>query len=138
MQPVVMISSFPPRLCGIGTFAEEAREFIEGALPTGRPVHVIAHLDGEGQNVHPIIDISQPDWYETVARKVAELDPYAIHIEHEYGLYNYVNEQGVSAGFAIVTGVPDPDVFRDPLTRVRTFMQRDFLWSLGKAQRRSP
>ncbi len=28
-DPIVMISSYPPRLCGIGTFCEEAREFIQ-------------------------------------------------------------------------------------------------------------
>ena len=31
--PVVMISSYPPRLCGIGTFCEEAREFIQRHEP---------------------------------------------------------------------------------------------------------
>ena len=28
--PIVMISSYPPRLCGIGTFTEEARELSKG------------------------------------------------------------------------------------------------------------
>ena len=32
-KPIVMVSSYPPRLCGIGTFAEEAREFIQKANP---------------------------------------------------------------------------------------------------------
>jgi hypothetical protein len=42
-----MISSYRPRLCGIATFCEEAREFIAKANP-GRPVLVISHQDGEG------------------------------------------------------------------------------------------
>ena len=37
--PIVMISSYPPRLCGIGTFCEEAREFIRKHDP-GREVLV--------------------------------------------------------------------------------------------------
>jgi len=86
--PIVMISSYPPRLCGIGTFAEEAREFIQQRHPE-REVLVISHCDGMGEGVAPIMDISQPDWWRPVAARVAELDPYVVHIEHEYGLYRY-------------------------------------------------
>jgi len=101
-----MVSSFPPRLCGIGTFAEEALEFIHEAIPE-RPVVVVTHTDG-GDGIHseyefhPIIDLSRPDWYVAVAEKLHELDPYAVHIQHEYGLYNYVDPDGhgdFNAGF---------------------------------------
>ena len=47
-SPIVMISSYPPRLCGIGTFTEEAREFIQKANPD-REVLVISHTDGRGK-----------------------------------------------------------------------------------------
>ena len=100
-KPVVMISSWPPRLCGIGTFAEEAMEFIRAHDPT-RPTYVISHTDGEGENVFPLIELSRPDWYKPVIEKIRELDPYVVHIQHEYGLYNYVDEQGCgdnNAGF---------------------------------------
>jgi glycosyltransferase involved in cell wall biosynthesis len=96
-----MITSWPPRLCGIGTFAEEAVEFIRRRLPSN-PVHIISHTDGEGENVHPLIDLSRKDWYVPVAEKVKELRPAAVHIEHEYGLYNHVDENNRSdhnAGF---------------------------------------
>ena len=53
--PIVMISSYPPRLCGIGTFCEEAREFIQKANPD-REVLVISHTDGQGRDVFPLID----------------------------------------------------------------------------------
>ena len=59
-DPIVMISSYPPRLCGIGTFAEEAREFFQKANPK-REVLVISHTDGQGEGVFPIIDISKRD-----------------------------------------------------------------------------
>ena len=65
-KPIVMISSYPPRLCGIGTFAEEAREFIEKRFPK-RQVRVISHTDGKGQGVFPIIDMSCRDWWVPVA-----------------------------------------------------------------------
>jgi glycosyltransferase involved in cell wall biosynthesis len=99
--PIVMISSYPPRLCGIGTFCEEAREFVQKANPD-RPVLVISHSDGDGEGVFPLIDTSRPDWFKPVVAKVRELDPYAIHIQHEYGLYEHHDSRGVgdaNAGF---------------------------------------
>ena len=91
-DPIVMISSYPPRLCGIATFCEEAREFIQKAHPK-RDVLVISHLDGEGEGVYPIMDMSNRDWWKCVVEKVRKLKPYAVHIEHEYGLYNYIDER---------------------------------------------
>ena len=96
-SPIVMISSYPPRLCGIGTFAEEAREFIQKANPD-REVLVISHTDGRGEGVFPIIDISRHDWWKAVAEKVKELNPYAVHLEHEYGLYESRDPRGKGDG----------------------------------------
>jgi 1,2-diacylglycerol 3-alpha-glucosyltransferase len=92
-DPIVMISSYPPRLCGIGTFCEEAREFIRKHNP-GREVLVVSHTDGEGEGVLPLIDMSNRGWWRPVAEKVSELRPHAVHIEHEYGLYEYCDERG--------------------------------------------
>jgi len=89
-QPIVLISSYPPRLCGIGTFCEEAREFIQKRHPE-REVLVISHTDGAGEGVLPIMDISRADWWKPVVEEVKRLDPYAIHIQHEYGLYEHYN-----------------------------------------------
>jgi len=96
-NPIVMVSSYPPSLCGIGTFTEEAREFIQKASPH-RDVLVISHTDGEGKGVFPIIDMSRHDWWKPVAEKIEELDPYAIHFEHEYGLYEYRDQHGMGDG----------------------------------------
>ncbi len=100
-KPIVMVSSWPPRKCGIGTFAEEALEFMCAREPD-RPAWVVCHTDGRGENAFPLIDIDRADWYAPVADKIKELDPYAVHLQHEYGLYNHVDEHGVSdenAGF---------------------------------------
>ncbi len=96
-QPIVIISSYPPRLCGIATFAEEAREFIQKAHPE-RQVLVISHTDGEGEGVFPLINMERRDWWRPVAEKIEELDPYAIHLEHEYGLYEYHDNRGHGDG----------------------------------------
>jgi glycosyltransferase involved in cell wall biosynthesis len=100
-KPIVMVSSWPPRKCGIGTFAEEAAEFVRKREPN-RPLYVVSHTDGRGEGVFPLIDTSRPDWHEPVAAKIAELDPYAVHLQHEYGLYNHTRGDGSSdnnAGF---------------------------------------
>jgi len=94
-QPIVIISSWVPRLCGIATFAEEAVEFIRKHNPD-REVFIICHTDGEGENVFPIIDMGRKNWFIPVLEKVAELNPYVVHIQHEYGLYNYYDENGLS------------------------------------------
>ncbi len=98
-KPIVMVSSYPPRLCGIGTFCEEAREFIQKRNPD-RDVLVISHTDGEGEGVFPLIDMTRRNWWKAVTEKVEELDPYVVHIEHEYGLYEYRDERGQSDGNA--------------------------------------
>lgn len=92
-DPIVMISSYPPRLCGIATFCEEAREFVQKKFPD-REVLIISHLDGEGEGVFPLIDIKQRTWWKEVASKVHQLKPYVVHIQHEYGLYEHYDERG--------------------------------------------
>lgn len=89
-KPVVVVSSYPPRKCGIATFTEEALEFVRGHLPE-RPIQIISHLDGQGPNVHPILDQADPDWPEKVGAYIVGLDPYVVHLEHEYGLYSYTD-----------------------------------------------
>jgi 1,2-diacylglycerol 3-alpha-glucosyltransferase len=118
-QPIVMITSWPPRLCGIATFAEEAAEFIHRRLPN-HPIHIISHSDGEGENVHPLMDLSRGDWHVPVVEKVKELSPAAVHIQHEYGLYNYVgpdNKGDSNAGFLrLLEGIRDYPIVVEPHT----------------------
>ncbi|GAI22982.1 unnamed protein product, partial [marine sediment metagenome] len=76
-DPIVMISTYPPRLCGIATFCEEAREFIQKHYPE-RKVLVISYTDGKGDGVFPLIDISRQDWWKPVVDKINEIKPYAV------------------------------------------------------------
>ena len=93
-SPIVLVSSYYPRLCGIATFCEEAREFIQKANPE-RKVLVISHTDGSGKGVYPIINTSNRFWWRPVAEKIKKLEPYAIHIQHEYGLYEHTDNRGI-------------------------------------------
>ncbi|MEK6647244.1 MAG: glycosyltransferase [Candidatus Firestonebacteria bacterium] len=93
MKTLLVISSYPPRFCGIATFVEEAIEFIKKERSDIK-VDIISHLDGEGENVHPVIDVKNKNWYESVAKEIKNINPDVIHIQHEYGLYNYIDERG--------------------------------------------
>jgi glycosyltransferase involved in cell wall biosynthesis len=118
-DPIVMISSYPPRLCGIATFTEEAREFIQKANPQ-RDVLVISHTDGRGEGVFPIIDMRRWDWWRPVAEKIEELNPYAVHLEHEYGLYEYHDQRGIgdsNEGFlTLLEAISDYPIVVEPHT----------------------
>lgn len=134
-DPIILISSYPPRLCGIATFAEEAREFIRKANP-GREVLVISHLDGEGEGVLPLIDTSRHDWWRPVAEKVRELNPFAVHLQHEYGLYEHTDARGVgdrNEGFlTLLEAIGDYPLVVEPHTvhgRLRDF-EANFLYEL--------
>ncbi len=132
-----MISSYPPRYCGIGTFAEEAREFIKKANPK-RQVLVISHTDGEGEGVFPLIDMTNRNWWKTVAEKVNKLNPIAIHIQHEYGLYEYLDDRGIgdaNKGFInLLSAISKFPIVVEPHTihgRLRDF-EENFIYEMCK------
>lgn len=136
-NPIVMISSYPPRLCGIATFCEEAREFIEKANPD-REVLVISHTNGEGKGVFPLIDISRSDWWKKVAQKIEKLNPYVVHIEHEYGLYEHRDQRGIgdhNEGFLnLLEAIGDFPTVVEPHTvhgRLREH-EADFIYKMCK------
>ncbi len=132
-----MISSYPPRLCGIATFCEEAREFIQKRHGE-RDVLVISHTDGAGDGVFPVIDMSQRDWWRPVAAKIRQLQPYAIHIEHEYGLYEYHDSRGAGDGnegfLALLDAIGEFPIIVEPHTvhgRLTDF-EANFLYKLSQ------
>ena len=136
-SPIVMVSSYPPRLCGIATFCEEAREFLQKHNPK-REVLVISHTDGKGEGVFPLIDMSKRKWWKPIAEKIRELRPYAVHLEHEYGLYQYYDERGQSDGNAgfleLLDAIADFPTIIEPHTvhgRLTDF-EADFIFNLCK------
>ena len=135
--PIVMISSYPPRLCGIGTFCEEAREFVQKHNPD-RDVLVISHTDGRGEGVFPLMDLSRQDWWKPVADKIHQLKPYAVHIEHEYGLYEYLDERGQGDGndglLNLLEALSDVPTIMEPHTvhgRLTDF-EADFVFKMSR------
>ena len=132
-----MVSSYPPRLCGIGTFCEEAREFIQKHNPD-RDVIVISHTDGAGDGVVPLIDLTQQNWWKAVADEIHALNPHVVHIEHEYGLYDYRDERGQGDGnegfLDLLDAISDVPTIVEPHTvhgRLTDF-EADFVFKMAR------
>ena len=132
-----MVSSYPPRFCGIGTFCEEAREFIQKHNPD-RDVIVISHTDGEGDGVVPLIDLTQQNWWKAVADEIHALKPHVVHIEHEYGLYDYRDERGQGDGnegfLDLLDAISDVPTIVEPHTvhgRLTDF-EADFVFKMAR------
>ena len=96
---VCMVTPFPPRHDGIATYSSELINAMESL---GHTVYVISHTDKdvgghESQtNVFGIIDISKPDWERVIFKKIMDLKPDVVHIQHEYGLYANMGDYGIS------------------------------------------
>jgi glycosyltransferase involved in cell wall biosynthesis len=133
--PIVMISSYPPRLCRVASFCEEARDALRRAHPD-RDVLVISHTDGAGEGVFGLIDTARPDWWRPVAEKVHKLRPFVVHAQHEYGLYQYFDERGIPDGnegfLKLLEALGDVPLVVEPHTvhgRLTDF-EADFLFKL--------
>jgi glycosyltransferase involved in cell wall biosynthesis len=134
-SPIILVSSYPPRPDGVAAFCQEAREFIQKANP-GRAVLVVCHAGGEGPGVLPVIEIADRRWWRPVAEKIHELKPYAVHVQHEYELYEYRDERGHgdrNAGFLdLLDAIGDVPTVVEPHTvhgRLTDF-EADFLSKL--------
>ena len=94
-DPIVLISSFPPRTDSVASFCEEALAFIRKHNPD-RPVVVISHAGSRGEGILPLIDTSHRKWWKPVAARIEELKPHVIHVQHDPGLYEHVDSEGAS------------------------------------------
>ncbi|MFW6065781.1 MAG: glycosyltransferase, partial [Planctomycetota bacterium] len=86
--------------------------------------------------VIPIIDMSYRNWWRPVAEKLHELQPHAVHLEHEYGLYEYLDERGqgdANEGFlALLDAINDLPTVVEPHTvhgRLTDF-EADFIFKM--------
>lgn len=92
---VAMVTSWPPRWCGIAIYSEN---LVRALREAGVEVHIVCHTDGgrPGEdNVHPVIDQGDPGWYRALIRAVEEINPDVVHVQHEFGLYTHFHTPGV-------------------------------------------
>lgn len=84
---VALVTSWPPRWCGIAIYSENLARALRNA---GAEVHVVCHTDGGRpgeERIHPVLDQGDPLWPYRLYEKVEEVNPDVVHIQHEFGLY---------------------------------------------------
>jgi len=90
---IVIVSSWPPRHCGIATYSVD---LVNAMRELGHDVHIVTFSDGgkRGEkNVHAVLPVLRDrrlkyaDWSEKLYQTVKKLKPDVVHLQHEYGLY---------------------------------------------------
>ena len=85
-----IISTYPPRPCGIGTFSQDLREALLEADGV-RKVDVVAIVRDEGQEQSPevvaCIGQDRPGDYAAAARVLARRDVDVVVVQHEFGIF---------------------------------------------------
>jgi len=95
---VCMVTAYPPRVGGIATYASE---LIRAIKRYDHVIEVICHPDVEvgghenQKNVYGLMDIERAGWERIVFKKIQDLQPDVVHIQHEYGLYATEGDYGV-------------------------------------------
>ncbi len=92
---VALVSTWPPRWCGIATYSEKLLRALRGA---GTEVHVVCHTDGGRpgeEGVHPVIDQADPAWHLNLYWAVEAIDPDVVHIQHEFGIFSLMDRPGI-------------------------------------------
>jgi len=114
-----MVTSWD-RHCGIYTYS---RPLVEEMRKQGHDVHVVAHTDATAsKNVHPVIDLSRPEWYTALEQIVDELRPDLVHIQFEYGLFARRRSGGSVGSGALEAFELAVPLFRWKLTGQATVM----------------
>lgn len=86
---VVLLSTYPPRRCGLAVFTADLRAALAGAAPRWR-VDVCA-IDRDGITYGPavtgVLDQDDRDAYRRAARAVAASGADLVVIQHEFGIF---------------------------------------------------
>lgn len=97
---IVLVSTYPPRKCGIATFARDLRNALLAAVPE-TVVQVAASVrpdvddDAVRDEVLTTFEQDEATEYPAVAARLNELAPDAVVIEHEYGIFGGADGQDV-------------------------------------------
>jgi glycosyltransferase involved in cell wall biosynthesis len=86
---VVMVSTYPPRRCGIAQFAADLRAALAGAVPQWTVTVCAVDRDGlsYGPEVVEVIRQDCPDDYHRAALNLAARGTDLVVIQHEYGIF---------------------------------------------------
>jgi glycosyltransferase involved in cell wall biosynthesis len=93
-KTILLMSSYPPRECGLATFSIDIVNSIKLVFGDSLPIEVCALQKEEnqfeyGSDVHYTLTVSLVDEYRLLAEKINNRDDIGmICIEHEFGLYD--------------------------------------------------
>jgi glycosyltransferase involved in cell wall biosynthesis len=123
-RKILLMSSFPPRQCGLATFSKDVVDSIKMVFGDSLPVEVCALQKQDqqfkyGDEVHYTLNVSLVDDYRLLAEKINARDDIGLLcVEHEFGLFggeygNYLLSflLAVNKRIAVVfhTVLPDPN-----------------------------
>ncbi len=81
---IVLISTYPPIECGIGTYTSFLVEALER---TPNEVYIVSPYGAEGRHVYPCFDPGDDGIAKKIFNLANKVTPEVIHIQHEFGLY---------------------------------------------------
>lgn len=86
---IVLLSTYPPRRCGLATFAADLRAALAASAPRWRVDVCAIDRDGlaYGPEVTSVLDQDDPDGYRPAARAVAASGADLVVIQHEFGIF---------------------------------------------------
>lgn len=129
---MLMVSSYPPRECGLATFSNDIGNALEIVFGNTLPVEVCALQNKEqdlqySQEVTYVLSTSVLDEYRAVAEKINERNDIGlVCIQHEFGLFggeygDYILAFILALNKPVITVfhtvLPDPDEKRKKVVR---------------------
>jgi glycosyltransferase involved in cell wall biosynthesis len=119
---LVLVSTYPPRECGLAAFARDLRAALLGVAPRWR-IDVCA-MDNErltyGAEVAVVLDEADASGYDRAADQIAAAGADLVLIEHEYGIFGGpdgahvghlaagLRRRGIPYAVTLHTVLPDP------------------------------
>ncbi|MDT0632460.1 glycosyltransferase [Rubrivirga sp. S365] len=84
-----ILSTYPPRACGLATFARDLRDGLVHAGVTSDVVSVVRAPAGDGQRPEVTLEVDQPTRadYTAAGRRVAGGAADVVSVQHEFGIF---------------------------------------------------
>ncbi|MCF7790781.1 MAG: glycosyltransferase [Victivallales bacterium] len=114
---IVMISTYPPIECGIGTYSK----YLTDALKkTENEIYVVSQYGAKGDTVFPAYNSDDCGLSKKIFDTVKKLAPDIIHIQHEFGLF------GEMDGVAVLDLIIRAKVCNIPVVTTLHTVRKDF------------
>lgn len=118
---IIMLATYPPRRCGIATFAQDSLHALTDNCPD-LSIDVIAMDDGGGHDYPPEVLLTLPaddlKAYRAAAERINRMKPDLVWIHHEFGIFGgpsgsylleFVNTLDAPLAVTLHSVLADPD-----------------------------